>query len=37
LPPPTEDCSPAGVANRADANEAFADILYDGAEQRRDL
>lgn len=34
---PTEVCSAQGLANRDMANQAFADILYDGAERRRKL
>ncbi len=36
-PAPTAVCSAAGVAARAAANQAFADVLYDGAEKRRSL
>lgn len=36
-PPPTGRCTPEGRAVRAAANEAFAAVLYDGAEQRRQL
>lgn len=36
-PRPTVDCGPAELAVRAAANQAFADVLYDGAEQRRSL
>ncbi len=34
---PTETCSPSGVEARSAANHAFADVLYDGAVQRRSL
>lgn len=37
LPLPTEVCGADGIANRDAANKSFADILYDGAEQRRKL
>ncbi len=37
LPLPTELCAPDGIANRDAANKSFADILYNGAEQRRKL
>lgn len=36
-PFPAEDCSAQGIAARTAANQAFADVLYDGAEQRREL
>lgn len=36
-PLPTELCSPSAIAHRIAANEAFANILYDGAKERRDL
>jgi non-heme Fe2+,alpha-ketoglutarate-dependent halogenase len=37
VPPPTTPNSPDGRANREAANQAFADILYDGAKVRRNL
>lgn len=37
VPAPTKACSPEGVAYRQGANDAFRDILYDGAEIRREL
>jgi len=37
LPLPTELCSVDGIANRDLANQSFADILYDGAAERRKL
>ncbi len=37
LPRPTSDMDPADVANRDWVNETWSDILYHGAEKRRDL
>lgn len=36
-PHPTSTCDATGQAARTAANAAFADVLYDGAERRRDL
>ena len=37
VPVPTEPCTESGLAHREAANQAFRDILYDGAEVRRNL